>query len=111
MVLLPLALGLSLLLGSGTATANRTLPGRTSTRTRARPTFTEAEAKDVLAEAKSQLRRDTKRVRAQQPVGDGVDTDITMTLRDLYLARPELTGSDRREANEMLSRGRVYTRR
>ncbi len=46
-------------------------------------------------------------MRAHQPVGDGVDTDITMTLRDLYLARPELTGSDRRDANEMLSRGRV----
>ena len=44
-----------------------------------------------------------------QPVGDGVDTDITMTLRDLYLARPTLTGADRRAANGMLSRNRVYT--
>ena len=42
-------------------------------------------------------------------MGDGVDTDITMTLRDLYLARSELTGADRRAANEMLSRNRVYT--
>ncbi len=42
-------------------------------------------------------------------MGDGIDTDITMTLRDLYLARSELTGADRRAANEMLSRNRVYT--
>ena len=60
-------------------------------------------------QAQSQLRRETKRVRADKPVGDGIDTDITMTLRDLYLARSELTGADRRAANEMLSRNRVYT--
>jgi len=104
-VLIPLVLGLSLLPGMGTATASRTLPE--PDRPDQRPTFTRAEAQDVLAEAKSQLRPDTRRLRAQQPVGDGVDTDITMTLRDLYLARPKLTGSDRQDANEMLSRGRV----
>jgi len=105
-VLITLALGLSLLLGSGPATAKRTLP-KPDQPEQSQPSFTKAEAKDVLAEAKSKLRPDTKRVRAHRPVGDGVDTDITMTLRDLYLARPELTGSDRRDANEMLSRGRV----
>ena len=109
LVLLPLALALSLLLGAGTATATRTLPRPDQYPGQARPTFTEAEAKDVLAQATSQLRRETKRVRAQQPVGDGAETDITMTLRDLYLARSELKGDDRRAANEMLSRNRVYT--
>ena len=104
-VLIPLVLGLSLLPGVGTATASRTLPR--PDHPDQRPNFTKAEAQDILAEAKSQLRPDTRRVRAHQPVGDGVDTDITMTLRDLYLARPELTGSDRQEADEMLSRGRV----
>ena len=106
MGLITLALGLSLLFGSGPATAKRTLP-KPDHPEQSQPTFTKAEAKDVLAEAKSRLRPDTRRVRAHQPVGDGVDTEITMTLRDLYLARPELTGSDRRDANEMLSRGRV----
>ena len=77
LVLLPLALALSLLLGSGTATANRTPPGPDQHPNQSRPTFTEAEAKDVLAQAKSQLRRETKRVRAQQPVGDGAETDIS----------------------------------
>jgi hypothetical protein len=108
-VLLPLALALSLLLGSGTATANRTLPGPDQHPDQSRPTFTKAEAKDVLDQAVSQLRRETKRVRAHKPVGDGADTDITMTLRDLYLARTKLQGEDRRAANEMLSRNRVYT--
>jgi hypothetical protein len=105
-VLIALTLGLCLILGSGAATARRTLP-KPKHPEQSRPTFTKAEAEDVLAEAKSRLRPDTKRVRAHQPVGDGVDTDITMTLRDLYLARTKLTGGDRREANELLSRGRV----
>jgi hypothetical protein len=104
-VLLSLALAVSVLLGAGTAIATRTLPPPNQ----GQPTFTKAEAKDVLDQATSQLRRETKRVRAHKPVGDGVDTDITMTLRDLYRARSELTGGDRRAANEMLSRNRVYT--
>ena len=115
MALLALSLALTVLLGAGTATATatRTLPPDQDRdqggEDGGQPTFTEAEAKDVLARATSQLRRETGRVRAQKPVGDGVDTDITMTLRDLYLARSELTGSDRRAASEMLSRNRVYT--
>jgi hypothetical protein len=100
---------LSVLFGAGTATATRTLPQPGQSPEQSQATFTEAEAQDVLAQAQSQLRRDTKRVRAHEPVGDGVETDITMTLRDLYLARSELSGSDRRAANEMLSRNRVYT--
>jgi len=111
--LLALTLGLSVLLGAGTATATRVLPPPdqhpAQGQDQNQPTFTEAEAKDVLAEAASQLRRESEPPSAEEPVGDDVDTDITMTLRDLYLARPELTGSDRRAANEMLSRNRVYT--
>ena len=67
-----------------------------------RPTFTHAEAKDVLSEAKAVLSPDA---------GDAVDPavredsgDLTMKLRDLDLARPYLTGADRRTADRLLSR-------
>jgi hypothetical protein len=104
--LLALTLALSSLLGAGTATATRVLPAPAQPDD-GQSTFTEAEAQDVLDQATRQLRRETRRT--DQPVGDGADTEITMTLRDLYLARSELTGRDRRAANEMLSRNRVYT--
>ena len=84
---------LSLLLGVGYGDRDRTLRRPGPPPDQSQPTFTKAEAQDVLAEAKSQLRPDTSECAPDQPVGDGVDTDITMTLRDLYLARPELTGA------------------
>jgi hypothetical protein len=102
--LLALTLALSGSLGVGTATATRVLPSPDQRPDLGQPTFTEAEAKDVLAEAKSQLRRDAKRGGVDQPVGAGVDTDITMTLRDLFLARTALSGRDRRQADVILAR-------
>ena len=71
--------------------------------------FTRSEARDVLAQARRLLRTDTGRVRARKPVGHGTQTEITMTLRDLFLARSELTGDERRAAEAMLSRSRVFT--
>ncbi len=66
--------------------------------------FTPAEAREVLAKAKGQIRRDTRRVRDGEPVGVGESTDITMTLRDLFRARTELSGTDRQVAETLLSR-------
>ncbi|MCW2846438.1 MAG: hypothetical protein JWR90_412 [Marmoricola sp.] len=66
--------------------------------------FTHDDALDLLAKARRQLRPDTRRVRERKPVGQGASTDITMTLRDLYLARPLLTGEQRRQADAMLAR-------
>jgi len=92
--LIALVLALSTLVSAGgTATANRVLPSPD------KPSFSKAEAKDVLAKAERQLRRGTKR--PGKPVGNGADTEITMTLRDLYLARTKLRGEDRQAANEM----------
>lgn len=100
MALLALVLALSVQVSGNVAYASRVAP-RPEHKL---PTFSEPEAKQLLAEAKRQLRRDTKRVRAHKPVGDGPDTDITMTLRDLYLARTVLRGQDRREADAVLAR-------
>jgi hypothetical protein len=74
-----------------------------------RGAFTRGEARAVLTQAKRQLRTDTRRVRAHRPVGRGAQTEITMTLRDLYLARTALTGAERRDADTLLSRSRSYT--
>lgn len=71
--------------------------------------FTRTEALDLLARAKQRLRPDNRRVKARKPVGQGIQTEITMTLRDLFRARNELTGADRRDAEEVLSRARVFT--
>ena len=105
MALVTLLVVLSAPLQADATRTSRTLPGPAQEQT----DFTRAEAQDVLDQAKSQLRNDTRRVRSGKPVGDAIDTDITMTLRDLYLARPALTGKDRSDASEMLSRARVYT--
>ena len=80
--------------------SRRTLPSA-SDKARA---FTQDQALDLLAKAKRQLRPDTRRIRARKPVGNGPSTDITMTLRDLYLARSVLGGLDRREADALLAR-------
>ncbi len=67
-------------------------------------TFTHAQALDLLGQAKSRLRRDTRRARIDKPVGHGRSTEITMTLRDLFLARSALTGEDRKQADAILAR-------
>jgi hypothetical protein len=103
--LLALALALSAPLSADAAKGSRVPPPPD----RSNGEFTRSEAQAVLSKAKRQLRPDTRRVRARKPVGNGAETDITMTLRDLYLARSVLTGSDRRAADQMLSRARVFT--
>jgi hypothetical protein len=101
--LLALVLAMSAPLSAEAAPSSRILPPPD----RSHGEFTRDEALDVLAKAKRQLRPDARRLRARKLVGHGPSTDITMTLRDLYLARAKLSGSDRRDADTMLSRGRV----
>ncbi len=91
---------MSLLSGMPAASGSRVPPGPD----RSKPTFTHAEARQVLAKAQRQVRTDTRRVRAGKPVGNGIGTDITMTLRTLYLARPSLTGPEREKADSILAR-------
>lgn len=103
--LLALVLALSVPLNADAARTSRVLPPPDHSRGE----FTHGEALALLGQAKRQLRTDTRRVRDRKPVGHGAQTEITMTLRDLYLARSALTGSDRRAADAMLSRARTYT--
>ena len=95
-----LAVAISLLAVVPSASGTR-VPPRPDT---SMPTYTQAEAEAVLAKAQRQLRRDTKRVRARRPVGNSTSTEITLTLRDLHLARRALDGTDRREARAVLAR-------
>jgi hypothetical protein len=95
--LLALVLALSVPLN---ADATRQPPGPD----RGQRGFTPAEARDLLAKAKRQVRPDTRRVRAGKPVEHGPLTELTMTLRDLFLARTALSGEDRREADALLAR-------
>ncbi len=95
-----LALALSATVHADAAKTSRVLPRPEKTL----PTFTHSEAQDVLADAKSKLRKDTLRQRSRETLGNGPDTDITMTLRDLSLARSELSGAERREADAILAR-------
>ncbi len=97
---LVLAVAFSLMSGVPAANASRVLPPSD----RSMPRFTHAHARAVLRKAKSQLRRDTARLRAHRPVGSSPSTDITMTLRDLFLARPSLTGQERQQADAILAR-------
>ena len=69
------------------------------------PDLTPTEAKAVLSEARSVL-SDTD---AEPPTRSAAG-DLTMTLRDLFLARSSLAGSDRRTANRILSRDAVSDR-
>ena len=68
------------------------------------PKFTHAHARAVLAKAERQLKPDTARVKAHRPVGNGPSTDITLTMRDLFFARPSLTGAERSRADAILAR-------
>jgi hypothetical protein len=101
-VVAALALTLAMLapLDADAARSSRTLPPPDDSQ----PDFTRREALGLLAKAQRQLRRDTQRVRERKPVGSGLSTDITLTLRDLFLARRNLTGDDRREADALLAR-------
>jgi hypothetical protein len=61
--------------------------------------FSRAAAQDVLHHARS-LMRTGRSSTASRPAS----SDLTMALRDLHLARPALTGADRRAADRLLSR-------
>jgi hypothetical protein len=61
--------------------------------------FSHREARQVLHEARTLLAGDAEPAEHRQ-----ASTDLTMTLRDLYLARPALTGAERRSADRLLSR-------
>lgn len=95
-----LVVSVSLLVGAPSASGTRVLPHGDRTM----PRFTHSHAKAVLTKAERQLKRDTARVRAHKPVGHGPSTDITGTLRDLFLARPSLTGAERQRADAILAR-------
>lgn len=96
MALVALLLVLPAPLAAEAARGSRTLPGPPSSHT----DFTPAEAREVLAEAKTKIRREEAGTR----VGHGESTEITMTLRDLFLARTALSGSERRAAETLLTR-------
>jgi hypothetical protein len=66
--------------------------------------FTPAEARGVLQRATTLVRRGPGRSASD------VSTDLTMTLRDLHLARPSLSGADRRAADRLLSRSAAAAR-
>lgn len=103
--LLALLIAVSAPLDAGAARTTRVLPPPD----RSQGDFTRGEALDLLAQAKDQLRPDIKRTLARKLVGHGPQTEITMTLRDLYRARDELSGADRRDADTLLSRARIFT--
>lgn len=73
--------------------------------------FTRGEAVDLLDEALDQLKPDSRPLSADDPVGTRPQTEVSMTLRDLYRARSALTGAMRRAADTLLSRGRVFVDR
>ena len=58
------------------------------------------------SEARNVLHRASRLVRQGAPASNrhSASADLTMVLRDLHLARPALTGADRRAANRLLSR-------
>lgn len=61
--------------------------------------YTRAEAKNVLQRARTLMRNGPAPTPAR-----AASSDLTMTLRDLHLARPALTGADRRAADRLLAR-------
>ena len=68
------------------------------------PHYTRSEALAVLAEAKSQFRRQAPGQAARSLAGHSPDTDITLTLRDLSRARTALSGAALRQADNLLAR-------
>lgn len=63
------------------------------------PRFTHAEAKDVLTHVRTILATHAKTTTTRSRSGD-----LTMALRDLYLARPYLSATDQSTASRLLSR-------
>ncbi len=98
--LVALALAFSVTVHADASKASRVLPRPE----KKLPTFTHSEAQDVLAEAKRKLHRDPPRQRSRETLVASPDTDITMTLRDLALARTALSGAERQEADAILAR-------
>ena len=96
-----LAVAASLLAGLPAADATRVPAPRAD---RSVPKFTPTHARAVLAKAERQLKPDARRIKAHEPVGNGPSTDITLTMRDLFFARPSLTGDDRAQADAILAR-------
>jgi len=100
LTLVALALTLSAIVPAQAAEESRVLPRPE----KGLPTFTPSEAQAVLAQAKRKLRPDSKRQHSSKTLGTGPATDITMTLRDLSLAKFSLRGESRREADAILAR-------
>ena len=82
------------------AATTRTSPGPDP----GKPHYSRSEALGVLAEAKSQFRRQSPDKAARSLAGHTPDTDITLTLRDLSRARTALSGAALREADNLLAR-------
>ena len=60
--------------------------------------YSRSEARQVLHQAKTLMQH------GPESSGRPATSDLTMALRDLHLARPALTGADRRAADRLLSR-------
>ena len=60
--------------------------------------YSRSEARQVLHQAKDLMQN------GPESTGRPATSDLTMALRDLHLARPALTGADRRAADRLLSR-------
>ncbi len=97
-VLLLVSLLVALVLPVGTANA-RVAPGPD----RSTRSYTTAEARGLLAEAKQKLRPDA-RSRGGRGIGKGPQTELTTTLLALFRARTALSGDERRQADAILAR-------
>jgi hypothetical protein len=66
--------------------------------------FSHAEARRALDHARNLMQHGPSAKTAPTPSTTPAGSDLTMALRDLYLARPALTGAERRSADRLLSR-------
>ena len=96
MALVALVLTLALAPNAGAA-------GAAAAAGRDRPTYTSAQAKDALTRVRAILSVHDKRTTTSRSRAG----DLTMALRDLYLARPYLSAVDRATADRLLSVDRV----
>jgi hypothetical protein len=72
--------------------------------------FSRAEARQVLHHARTLLADKQSAPQSGPTDTRGESGDLTMTMRNLYLARPALTGADRRSADRLLSRSYAAAR-
>ena len=72
--------------------------------TSARGGFTAGQAKSILARVERQLTPAASSGRSSRPAEAGRKRDLTLTLRDLSVARSSLTGADRARADAILAR-------